>query len=345
MSNDIADKDKSILIPHTFNQTQIVEIEYQGKPVFLAQQVGEALGYADPSKLSKNITEKWSADFEEGRDFLKLTNGTLADFKAAVNCVPDRDPVDSDYSPIRGAVVDPRTPNLILVTEAGAQLAAILSRTEQSRAFRRWLIDVVLPAYHARHTPPPPSRPPAEPRTQRRQPKALPGAQNLSDLTWKLNREEREVYRFDKEGVLLPRAEVRDHLIGRLMSIARDQSAWRPALWRRQMIEGIAHRFGLALATFEGDPDLQRVIEADQILDAQARDLFDRMTDFQLVWALAAAAEQTGILHLLDSSRLRTEGWRWTPGRDPAEELARLRQELARANQELTRLSPLQRQK
>lgn len=142
MHNDEVDKDKSILVPYTFNNIEIVQIEHQGKPVFLAQQVGAALGYSEPSKLAKNIAEKWSGDFEEGRDFIKLVNGTLAAFKAAMNQVPNRD------------LVDPRASHLILLTESGAQLAAILSRTAQGRTFRRWLLDVVLPQWRAQATAP-----------------------------------------------------------------------------------------------------------------------------------------------------------------------------------------------
>lgn len=182
--SDIVDKDKCILVPHSFNNTNIIEVEYLGKPVFLAQQVGAALGYTDPSKLSANISDRWSEDLIEGRDFIKLTNGPLAAFKAAVNYLPDRE------------VVDPRAPSLILLTESGAQLAAILSRTPQGRAFRRWLVDEVLPAYRARHDPPPPPEPSpaapgaalpvvheASPRVRRRRERRLTGpTEDLADL-------------------------------------------------------------------------------------------------------------------------------------------------------------------
>jgi prophage antirepressor-like protein len=132
MSDEVVDGEKCTLIPYTFNKVEILKIEYEGRIVFLAQQLGAAWGYAEPKKLIGNISERWSEEFLEG-DVIKLTNGALAKFKAAMNQFPDRE------------LVDPRASHLILLTESGAQLAAILSRTPQGRAFRRWLVDVVLP--------------------------------------------------------------------------------------------------------------------------------------------------------------------------------------------------------
>lgn len=108
---------------------------------------GAALGYADPAKLPANVSEKWSDEFVAGQDFYKLEGGDLSSFKEAI----------SSFLPDRGTpIIHPFAPSVILFTESGAQLAAILSRTERSRAFRRFLVDVVLPEWKEATALPPP---------------------------------------------------------------------------------------------------------------------------------------------------------------------------------------------
>lgn len=185
LHHNVADVAPPIIVAHSFNGTELMEIEYEGRPVFLAQQIGALLGYADPGKLSKSLSEKWAEDLVEGQDVIRLTDGKLASFKSFLdyrpnrsvvsrNQVPDRDLVDRNQVPNRD-LVDPRTSHLLLLTESGAQLVAMLARTPQGRAFRRWLVDEVLPAWRKRHQPPAPpaaAAPEASPRGRR--PKALP---------------------------------------------------------------------------------------------------------------------------------------------------------------------------
>jgi prophage antirepressor-like protein len=163
MHHNVVDAAPPIIVAHSFNGTELMEIEYEGRPVFLASQVGLLLGYADPQRVTGNITAKWSEDLVEGQDIIRLTNGKLASFKTFMNCMPEQHSVD------------PHTRSLILLTESGAQLVAMLARTPQGRAFRRWLVDEVLPAWRQRHQPPAPpvaAAPEASPRGRR--PKALP---------------------------------------------------------------------------------------------------------------------------------------------------------------------------
>lgn len=327
MSDDVVDGEKSILVPHTFNDHEILEVEHQGKPAFLAQQVGSALGYADPSQLAENITRKWSEDFEEGRDYLKLTNGTLAAFKATVNYPSDR------------RVVDPQARHLILLTESGAQLAAILSRTAQGRAFRRWLVDVVLPERRtAQAELPAPTSPPKRQRGRPRVLPALPNALGLDDLRpnhfneWQLG----EVMAFDAHGRVNPHVGVREHLIWRAVTCFEDCNEDQ---WRAQVLKGLASALGIRLATFEGDPLLERAEVDRWILRAQMKELLHRMTDLQLVRALAMLARQMGIFRVVSGFPIQREGWRWEPGPSAAEELGRVQAELARVTSELRRIS------
>ena len=335
--SDIVDGEKCTLIPHTFNGVEILEIAYQDRRVFLAQHIGAGLGYSDPSKLSTNVTEKWSEDLLPDRDCIKLTNGALATFKAAVNHLPDRE------------VVDPRASHLILLTESGAQLAAILSRTAQGRAFRRWLVDVVPPERRKAQADPP--APPAPPKARGGRGSRLGGARprpllakarGLADLKynylidWQMN----AVDRYDTEGEQNCNLEVRDHLMYRTLRLLNncDVESWRSEVWK-----GVAKAVGMTLATFEGDPLLEEARAKGWLIDAQAKDLLIRMDDFQLVRALSLVAQQMGVAKVVSGFSLQLSGWRWSPGPDPADELKRLRTELERANGELERIQPLKR--
>lgn len=122
-----------------FEGHDITAIEYKGQPVVIARELGAALGYADPGRLAENLSEKWAGDFQEGRDFVKLVGPELASFKAVLSHIPlNRGDVD-------------RTARLLLLTESGAQLAAILSRTPAGTRFRRWIVDVLIPEWRRRN--------------------------------------------------------------------------------------------------------------------------------------------------------------------------------------------------
>jgi prophage antirepressor-like protein len=126
-----------------FGPHDVFAIEYEGRPVLIAQHLGRALGYAQPGKLAWNIQSAWANEFVEGKDFIKLTNGKLAAFKAMLsNCLPNREAVDR------------HTRNLLLLTESGASLAASLARTPVGVAFRRWIADELLPKWRELTQPP-----------------------------------------------------------------------------------------------------------------------------------------------------------------------------------------------
>lgn len=121
------------LAPLNFGGDLVPFIEYRGKPVVAAREVGERLGYADPTDLADNIAGAWSEDFIEGTDFVRVTGVDLEGIKAHDN-------------PVVHGVVAPRANQVTLLTESGAQMAAMLSRTEKGREFRRWVVDVAIPA-------------------------------------------------------------------------------------------------------------------------------------------------------------------------------------------------------
>lgn len=116
-----------------FNGRPLTVIDLDSRSMFFAKDVGERLEYADPSRLAQWIAGKWAAEFNEGTDYVMLTGERLDALKA-------------NYRTDRAVVVEPNAPQVLLLTESGVQLAAMLSRTDVGRAFRRWLVDTVLPA-------------------------------------------------------------------------------------------------------------------------------------------------------------------------------------------------------
>ena len=64
-----------------FEDQPLTVVMYNGKPAFVAKEVGERLGYTDGTKIAKNISQRWTDDFENGVDYSVLTGEELADFK------------------------------------------------------------------------------------------------------------------------------------------------------------------------------------------------------------------------------------------------------------------------
>ena len=104
--------------------------EVNGKPHWIAKQVGAALGYIDGSDLVRAISRGWVNEFTD-KDRLVLTGEKLNEFKELIH--------DSGDSPLS------RTARLMLLTESGVTLAAVLSRKPAGLRMRRWLADDVMP--------------------------------------------------------------------------------------------------------------------------------------------------------------------------------------------------------
>jgi len=120
-------------------------LEYKGRPVVVAQELGRLLGYSsNGSKLTKQLRE-WG-EHVEGADMFTLEGEDLAGFKT--------------LSPESGPS---RARHIVLLTESGITLALARSGKPQGRAFRRFLVDVVLPAFRELQHPPAAAAPPAPP--------------------------------------------------------------------------------------------------------------------------------------------------------------------------------------
>lgn len=118
-------------------QESVTLIEYDGRPVVVAREFGELLGYADGGDgLVDLVSGRWSDEFIPDVDVILLKNGRLAAFKRlCAELGLDR-------------LVDKRAPALLLLTESGIQLVLAKTEKPEGKVFRRWLVSEVLPAFH-----------------------------------------------------------------------------------------------------------------------------------------------------------------------------------------------------
>lgn len=114
-----------------FEQFRLTVIEYKGEPVFLAREIGEALGYADDGgRFVWMLGNEWSGELPAPTHTLRLEGEDLAALKAGL-------PTDS---------VGSRTRHLVLLTERGLYRSLMLAGGPKATAFRDWLDGEVLPA-------------------------------------------------------------------------------------------------------------------------------------------------------------------------------------------------------
>jgi prophage antirepressor-like protein len=117
-----------------FEGQPVTTIEYQGRPVWIAREIGRALGYENEgAKFAEKVTSDWSEDLERGTDYMVIEGDDLRDLKGALT-------PDSGVS-----AVGDHARSLTLLTESGLHLALMLSRKPAGRRLRRWLATEVLP--------------------------------------------------------------------------------------------------------------------------------------------------------------------------------------------------------
>lgn len=148
MEQSNGNADVCLLVKSRFEEHEVSAIQVDGRPVWPARQMGLALGYhGDGQRLVGRITNEWAEELTEGIDYLIFSGDQLAAVKAAA---PD--------------LVDSRAPSLMLLTESGVHLVALLSRQPAAKRLRRWLAEEVLPQLRRTGTytlaePPTPERP------------------------------------------------------------------------------------------------------------------------------------------------------------------------------------------
>lgn len=137
------------LVKHFENKHPITTVHFEGKPYWIAQEIGEAIGYSKPSNFTSSITRRWS-ELIEGEDYIILRHEKMNDFRK-----------------IHGVSEELKvTPNLLLLSESGVNLALIKTRKPLGVKLRRWLADEVVPQLTrtGQYTPPT-IPPPPQPKT------------------------------------------------------------------------------------------------------------------------------------------------------------------------------------
>ena len=120
------------IIHAEFEGRTLSVVSYQGRPAWIAREVGAAIGYARGGKrLVSEITREWADEFIEGHDFVLVDGEDLAALKALPGLGPDS--------------VPSRAPGLLLLFEPGLHL--VLTRTNKpiGKRLRRFLVDEVMP--------------------------------------------------------------------------------------------------------------------------------------------------------------------------------------------------------
>lgn len=118
-----------VLATPQFEERDVAVVELEGEHLWSARQVASALDYERPDQLVTNITSVWSDELLEGTDYLVVRGDELAALKA-----------------VAPGLVDARAPSLLMLTESGVHLVALLSRQPAAVRLRRWLATEVLPA-------------------------------------------------------------------------------------------------------------------------------------------------------------------------------------------------------
>ncbi len=147
----------TIAITNDFEGTALTTIQYQGRPCWIANEIGTALGYAHGGRrLIQSVTKNWRREFAPGTDYLILKGKELKDFKSLL--ADDTDLVSSKLEQSRRGIM--------LLFETGLYL--VVQKTEKPAGvrLRRFLAEDVLPQIRrtGSYTPPPPQPTPMDER-------------------------------------------------------------------------------------------------------------------------------------------------------------------------------------
>lgn len=125
-----------------FDGAPLNVLSIDGRPAWIAREVGAAIGYASGGKrLVSLVTDEWSEEFIEGHDYVFASGEALAALKEAN---------DAGAAPAR-------SPTLLLLFEPGLHLVLTKTSKPIGRRLRRFLVDEVLPRLARGEAPPAPS--------------------------------------------------------------------------------------------------------------------------------------------------------------------------------------------
>ncbi|MDY0061258.1 MAG: hypothetical protein RBU45_15725 [Myxococcota bacterium] len=143
------------LVRNAFEGHEITTVTFQGRPVVLANQVGDALGYSDDG-LTTTIARNWSDEMTEGKDYLKVTNGNLRDLKTLFS-PPDGKSGGENLTP--ASPIPDRAAHVIVLTESGFGFVCIKTEKPLGKKLRREWADRIFPSLMRPELAPPPPVP------------------------------------------------------------------------------------------------------------------------------------------------------------------------------------------
>lgn len=121
-----------ILREFKFEGAPLPVYEVDGRPHWIAKQVGAALGYGKGGgELVTSISKNWKEAFVEGDEVLTLKGQKLQDFK--------------QLTYVHGSLPSSRIPSLMLLSEKGLYKVLMLTRQPAGDRMRDWLAAEVLP--------------------------------------------------------------------------------------------------------------------------------------------------------------------------------------------------------
>lgn len=129
------------LVRNAFEGHEITTFTFQGQPMVLAGQVGEALGYAD-KVLVDTLTSNWSDEAIEGKDWVRITNGNLRDLKALLGPV-GISPTGENLTP--PSPIPDRAAHVIALTQSGFGFVCIKTEKPLGKKLRREWADRIFP--------------------------------------------------------------------------------------------------------------------------------------------------------------------------------------------------------
>ena len=123
-----------------FEGQTLVTLTYEGRPCWVAVEIGRILGYSrDGRRLIHKINDKWHDDLVEDHDYTVLRGDELEQFKASM-LVGDT-----------GARRKKHRPPMMLLFEPGLHLVLSKSGKPAGQRLRRFVLDEVLPRLAAKH--------------------------------------------------------------------------------------------------------------------------------------------------------------------------------------------------
>ena len=121
-------------IDHDFEGRALPAYIWEGSPVWIAKEVGRAMGYGDEGKgLVQLLRQEWKEEIIEGTDFELLEGVRLSRFKDELG----------GHTPHQ---LDATRRELLLLKESGFHLVCLKTEKAIGRRLRRWLATVVMPS-------------------------------------------------------------------------------------------------------------------------------------------------------------------------------------------------------